>query len=289
VRAVGSAADEQTAVRSCAQQADRTVVIAPECGAVLETRAQWVESAGGRLLSPSPAVIALAADKHRCAEHLRQAGIPTPVGRLVTPGHPLPTHFPYPAVLKPRDGAGSLGVQWIAKAQTAYETGELGPAARLESFCPGIAASVAVLCGPRGCWPLPACRQCLSGDGRFRYLGGETPLATALAGRAQGLALAAIASLPPTIGYLGVDLVLGDNPAGRADVVVEINPRLTTSYVGLRQLLRTNLAGAMLAVAEGQAAELVPERRVVAFGADGSFVVREADKPPPSDKMEVGL
>jgi predicted ATP-grasp superfamily ATP-dependent carboligase len=288
VRAVSSAADERAAVQHCARQAEWTVVIAPEFEAALETRAQWVVAAGGRLLSPSPAVIALAADKHRCAEHLRQCGISTPVGRLITPGHPLPTDFPYPAVLKPRDGAGSLGVQWIADAQASYESGELGRVARLERFCPGRAASVAVLCGPQGCWPLPACRQCLSTDGRFQYLGGETPLAAALSDRAQRLALAAIADLPATCGYLGVDLVLGDDSTGRADVVVEINPRLTTSYVGLRQLLRTNLAGALLAVAKGGAVELAIKPRTVAFGADGSFVIGEADKPPPIAKMEVG-
>jgi predicted ATP-grasp superfamily ATP-dependent carboligase len=49
-----------------------------------------------------------------------------------------------------------------------------------------------------------------------------------------------------------VDLVLGADPAGRDDHVIEVNPRLTTSYLGLRRALEANLAGAMLRLATGQ-------------------------------------
>ncbi|NIV10374.1 MAG: ATP-grasp domain-containing protein, partial [Aliifodinibius sp.] len=41
-------------------------------------------------------------------------------------------------------------------------------------------------------------------------------------------------------GYVGVDMVLtNDEP-----VVVEVNPRLTTSYIGLRKVINFNLAQA---------------------------------------------
>ena len=52
--------------------------------------------------------------------------------------------------------------------------------------------------------------------------------------------------MPGLSGYVGVDVVLGND--GR-DWAIEINPRLTTSYVGLRALAGFNLAEAMLAVA----------------------------------------
>ena len=60
------------------------------------------------------------------------------------------------------------------------------------------------------------------------------PLEPLLAERASQLAAQAVATLPDPFGYIGVDLVLGHDPEGRDDVVIEINPRLTTSYVGLR-------------------------------------------------------
>jgi hypothetical protein len=118
---------------------------------------------------------------------------------------------------------------------------------------------------------LPACRQRLSADGRFQYLGGSAPLEANLAQRAQRLAEAALDCLPVTQGYVGVDLVLGPAEDGRGDVVVEINPRLTTSYVGLRRLLKTNLAAAMIEVAACRRVELCFARQRIAFTAEGQI------------------
>jgi predicted ATP-grasp superfamily ATP-dependent carboligase len=157
----------------------------------------------------------------------------------------------------------------IASCDDDYDPAPLGPEARLERYCPGLAASVAVLCGPAGNLPLPACRQRISNEGRFRYLGGEAPLDPVRFRRAQSLALAAIGCLPPTIGYIGVDLVLGESADGSDDVVIEVNPRLTTSYIGLRRLVQTNLAAAMLAVAEGQVIDLSQARPSVTFDLEG--------------------
>src|SRR5262249_43321963 len=144
---------------------------------------------------------------------------------------------------------------------------------RLERFCPGTPASVAVICGPAGQFTLAPCRQRLSADGRFSYLGGECPLPAELHRRATVLAGQALATLPEPTGYLGVDIVLGNQPDGSSDVVVEINPRLTTSYVGLRAVSATNLAGAMLDAAEGKVPCLSWRKGRVEFDADGT--VRE--------------
>ena len=59
----------------------------------------------------------------------------------------------------------------------------------------GVAASVALLCGPVGVHPLPPCRQHLSDDERFGYLGGSLPLADVLARRATELARRAVAAV----------------------------------------------------------------------------------------------
>jgi predicted ATP-grasp superfamily ATP-dependent carboligase len=91
----------------------------------------------------------------------------------------------------------------------------------------------------------------LSDDGRFKYLTSTLPLAPDLTRRAERLALRAIDSLHEPRGYLGVDLVLGDGAHGADDYVIEINPRLTTSYVILRTATRENLAQAMLTIISG--------------------------------------
>src|SRR5690606_6738890 len=131
---------------------------------------------------------------------------------------------------------GSLGVQLV----TAFdEVEKVSEPSRLELYCPGQAASVAFLCGPAGNVPLRACGQRISGERNFVYEGGLLPLPALLEDRALRLAAAAVNSLGPTCGYVGVDLVLGAEES--ADVVIEINPRLTTSYVGLRAAARSNL------------------------------------------------
>ena len=52
--------------------------------------------------------------------------------------------------------------------------------------------------------------------------------------------------------------------------MIEINPRLTTSYVGLRALLDGNLAAAMMAVADGHQAELCWQSGPIQFEASGA-------------------
>lgn len=81
--------------------------------------------------------------------------------------------------------------------------------------------------------------------------GGELPPSPALKARATNLARRGW-SLPCLLarGFFGLDLILGDDPAGSGDVVIEVNPRLTTSYVGL--LAQGNLAAALLAVVAGE-------------------------------------
>lgn len=268
IHTVGDAAAEKQAIRRLAAEADWTVLIAPEFDGHLLARTRAVEQAGGRLLGSPSQLVALAGDKHATAEYLARHGINVPRGIALAPGAVLPADFPYPAVLKRRDGAGSLGIEWICIATTGRTVGHVP--ARLESYCPGMAASVACLCGPNRTVTLVPSRQHLGGPRDFSYQGGSLPLESSMANRARRLAGRAARSLSGPLGYLGVDLILGDDPAGSRDVVIEINPRLTTSYVGLRALSRVNLAAAMIAVACGREIELCWNSGKVDFTSSGT-------------------
>ncbi len=96
-------------------------------------------------------------------------------------------------------------------------------------------------------------------------------MADELAVRSVEIAARAVASLPRPLGYLGVDLVLGSDPRGAEDTVIEINPRLTTSYVGLRALCQANLAQAMIDVASGREVELCWQARSLQFDSAGNL------------------
>jgi len=240
-------ADEKDAFRALAAVADWSLVIAPEFDGILAERSRWVEEAGGRLLGSSPQAIDAAADKLLLSRLWSSRGIPTPLEGT------------YPVVCKPRFGAGSQATFLIhdeeelarARLQAGVEgwSGEL----MLQRYVPGLAASVAFLSGGGKRQSLPAVEQRLSGDGRFRYRGGRLPLPDHLDRRARRLAEGAVECVEGLHGWFGVDLVLGDAEDGSGDAAIEINPRLTTSYLGLRRLARFNLAEMLLAMIAGSA------------------------------------
>ena len=264
---VQSAAAHWDEIERLASAADATFLVAPEFDGILWKTARRVVACGGRLLTPSPDFIRIAADKHETCRRLAAAAVPVPEGIVLEPEQKLPIDFAYPAVLKPVDGAGSQDTLLVASPHD--EPPPYAWPRRLERFVPGLAASVSLLCGPGNRLPLLPCRQRISDDGRLRFLGGELPLADGLATRATALAERAIAALPLAIGYVGVDLVLGHDPHGGDDVVIEVNPRLTTSYVGLRAAAQSNLAEAMLRIAHGESAAISFDERPLEFDVDG--------------------
>lgn len=261
-----SSHDEELARQAAG--ADATIVIAPEFDGILWKTARRVIAAGGALISPSPEFIRIAADKQRTSDVLHSAGVPVPIGHLLESDAPLPADFPYPAVIKPVDGAGSQDVYFVRSPHDAVPA--YAWRRRIECYMPGLPASVAALSGPAGRVLLQPCKQRISDDGRLIYLGGESPLAAGLAVRARNLADRALAALPPNVGYVGVDLVLGRVPDGSEDAVIEINPRLTTSYVGLRAASQDNLAEAMWQVVRGQIPVIKFSDRAIEFDPAGN-------------------
>lgn len=270
---VSSAADEQEKFFAAASQSDAVLVIAPETNHALLTRTHCIEKAATRNLGASVEFVRLTADKHQTAEVLAQAGVPAPRGLRLEfyDSTQLSTQRPtFPAVLKPLNACGSEGVCLVETPQRLTEIARTAAfPLRLEPFHPGLAVSISVLAGPAGAFFLPPSRQLLSQDGHFAYLGGELPLSPPLAARASALARRAVAALPPARGFFGIDLVLGDDRSGAEDVIIEVNPRLTTSYVGLRALAKGNLAAALLAVLAGDTFQMEFSSNLIQFSADG--------------------
>jgi len=259
----------------CADKtADWSLVIAPESDGILFQTARQMFDRRSQLLGSSLATIQLCTDKLALSHHWREHSIPTPA---TTDREPTRCEV-FPVVWKPQDGAGSTATFKLnsafdiasAKARLAAEN-HTGPMI-LQEFVPGRAASLAFLCGPRGHVPLLPTFQLLSDDGRFKYLGGELPIPPEFAERAVRLGQRAVDCVPGLLGYVGVDLVLGYAADGSKDYAIEINPRLTTSYVGLRELADFNIAEAMLQAAKGELRDPLrwkPGR--VRFGPDGAI------------------
>jgi hypothetical protein len=263
--------------RQLARQSEGTFVIAPEFADILAQRAEWALDEGNALLGSSPEGIRLAADKFRLAQHWQTHGIPTCQTEVYRRGT---CPFPFPVVIKPRHGAGCLSTftalsqaeydRALARAQSEGWSGELivQPCWSLANH---LSASVSFLVGPRGRVPLAAGIQRIEcAQGRFRYRGGRIPLDDRMCQTVTDVATRAIAVVPGLFGYVGVDLLINPSDPG-SEIVVEINPRLTTSYVGLRKLARFNIMQAMLHVIAGNdPGPLDYHQGSVTFSSDGS-------------------
>lgn len=264
---VRDAAETAEQFARLAAAADWTVVIAPEFEGHLKHWCEAVNLGGGRWLGGPMDLVRLAADKHATAQFLESCGVPVPAGVAIGPGDAWPDDIGLPAVLKPRFGAGAIGVRRVEAADllaaieaaqclsdgNTIHTGPLGRPWRLETFWPGLPASVSVLSGPAGAFVLPPTQQVLAGESGMQYQGGRWPLESNLRCRAMQLAARVIECLHAQsigpLGYFGIDLVLGDAADGSRDAVIEVNPRFTTSYVGLRAASQVNLASVMLHLA----------------------------------------
>jgi hypothetical protein len=256
--------------RRLLRRADAALVIAPGEGGCLEGLARVVEAEGRLLLGPGPAAVRLAADKAATARLLRTAGLPAPRSRLLPfagARGALARRDP-PYVLKPRDGCGCAGVvavpdrAAVPAALAAVRRATARGAFLWQEQIDGIDASVAVLAAPPGArrrfLPIGPCHQRIRHGRPFSYHGGEAPMAHARSGEALELAARAVATLDAAAGgtvrgWVGVDLMIG----GDGVRVIEINPRLTTSYLGLRRCVRPALAGLLLGAAAGGA---LPDR-----------------------------
>lgn len=226
--------DEIGALTAVASRAEWSLLVAPETDGILADRVARVRAAGGSVIAPEPAFLALAADKQATVDALAAAGVPVPAGRCLAAGEPAPTGFRIPAVRKARASAGCDAVEIIRSGATCSASTR---ATRLEALVAGTPVGVSILCGGGDPEVLPPLRQRFSPGDRPQYLGSEPLADQSLAERADDLGRRAVKALErasggaEAVGWVGVDMILGDRHDGRDDRVLEVNPRLTTSFI----------------------------------------------------------
>ena len=116
----------------------------------------------------------------------------------------------------------------------------------------------------------PIADQHLVGN-HFQYEGGRIPavIPPQSVAAVEQLVRTTCGTITGLRGYIGIDLLVPDSDP-RSPLIVEINPRLTTSYVGYRQLCRDNIAERLLPGAgRPQPEPLRWKRETVSFHADG--------------------
>jgi predicted ATP-grasp superfamily ATP-dependent carboligase len=226
-------------VRRQADAHDLCWIVAPETGGLLSCLRMLVGSR--RWIGCDGAALRVAGSKLATLEHLDRHGIATPLQFM---GSGSATRW----VVKPDDGAGALQTRVydmlpLAKADLRLRQ-RMNLPATLEPWVDGEPLSLSLLCGPQNTELLAINRQhiAVDADGVLRFHGVQgcavaldDPRAPLLRRLARSVALA----LPGLRGCVGLDLVW--HPA-RGPVLIEVNPRLTTAFVGLSQRLNRSLA-----------------------------------------------
>lgn len=234
---------------SLLKRCDAVLVIAPETDGILSRLTEQAETEGVPLLGSSASAAATAGNKAICSRLFDLANLPTPNTRTASffTAPQVARQMGCPLVIKPLDGMGSEGVYQLDDLSDMPEILRLVRQATsqeqilLQSLASGIPASVSLLAAEGRCLPLSLNLQLIEAGSPFKYLGSQVPFHHPSGDRAMELACAAVGLIPGLNGYVGVDMVLADDLIQ----LIEINPRLTTSYIGLRQVAQANLAQAI--------------------------------------------
>jgi predicted ATP-grasp superfamily ATP-dependent carboligase len=260
--------------------ADAVWLVAPETNRCLERLAAKVERAGTTLLGSGATATRRASDKARLPRLLARLGIPHPKTRVFHPdldGEPVDREVGYPLVVKPARGAGCDGVCLVRNERELGDAVDLARSSEgdgallLQRYVTGTAASVSLLADGQRAVVLTVNSQSVDASTPFSYRGGQTPFDHPLAEKAAANARRTCEALSGLRGFIGVDLVLTDSEA----VVIEVNPRLTTAYLGVRAAIGgnngrgENVAAMALAACAGSLPPPPLTRRSVRFSAAG--------------------
>ena len=237
-----------TALVELARECGAALVVAPEGGGAHRRIVASLADAGVFLVGSLPPAVAVAADKWECYRRFARSGLPTPQTVRVAPAAAAAAadELGYPVVVKPREGGGCAGVGLATDAHRLAEALRQ-PSLRgsaevlLQRYVEGITASVSLLIAHGRSVTLSLNEQRVRAGIPFAYDGGVAAMLHPRRTEVCELAQRAVALVPGLQGYVGVDVVLGRETIW----LIEINPRPTTSYVGLRRVIDFNLAAAI--------------------------------------------
>lgn len=213
------------------------IIIAPEENYTLYKLTIMAEQTSCTLLGCSASAVKLASSKLATSELLSRHSIPCVTTRLIHQGLDQQVNK---WIVKPDDGAGGEGCIFFDSLdklniyidQIPSDTPHI-----IQPYIHGKSGSISLLCLDGECRVIGCNEQLFEFDqGKGKLKGiiingliDHLPEFNVLANNI-------VKTFPGLSGYVGVDLILSENGA----VVLEINPRLTTSYAGLHQSLHQN-------------------------------------------------
>jgi predicted ATP-grasp superfamily ATP-dependent carboligase len=258
VVSVFSSQEAQVNLEKISESADAAYVIAPETDGVLQSLVEIVEQTGAVSLNCPARVIEKVSDKVGFYEFMRKFGLPLPETKMFSVADDLKEikkairgSLNFPLIFKPSNGVSCCGLsvvrneEQVAGAVDKIKRESSNKHFLVQELIKGAAASVSLVSTGNDAVPISLNRQDVTietPEACSGYSGGSVPFANPLRAEAFKVAEKIVKSFPDFRGYLGVDFVLTKDEA----VAIEVNPRLTTSYVGLRRVVNFNPAQAII-------------------------------------------
>ena len=232
---------------------DASLVIAPETGGTLQKLVEIVEKTEKTSLNCTSQAINHVSDKNVLYGQLQKTGISTPQTFVMDVTEPLDfirrtieEGFLYPVVFKPTDGTSCGGVSLVCrpveieKALNKIKIQSSSGKFIVQQYILGESASVSVLCNTKKAQAVSLNRQSVNLNAPSVdscYIGGAVPIDHPLKQEAFVVAEKTVKLFSGLRGYVGVDVILTHDKV----YVLDLNPRLTTSYIGLKEVAERNL------------------------------------------------
>jgi predicted ATP-grasp superfamily ATP-dependent carboligase len=247
--------DAQQAILKLCTDIDAAYVIAPETGGTLHALVEFIEQQGVPLLNSHSKAIQAVSDKANVYKTLKSNKLKTPktvqfnVNQYVKES--IVEKFDFPVVFKPVDGVGCSGLSAVEEAsqiESAVEKiyAELANEVfMVQEYLKGEAVSVSLLCTGAKALPVSLNKQNVTLSTPEKdscYVGGVVPFCHEMEQKTFETAMSVVSCFPGLRGYVGVDLILTDT----GPVIVDVNPRLTTSFIGLNRVAGFNFADAIV-------------------------------------------
>jgi predicted ATP-grasp superfamily ATP-dependent carboligase len=255
---VSSSREAEAAIQKISESADAAYIIAPESNHVLQSLAERMERTGVPSLNCRASAIRKVSDKAILLDRVKKMGLPTPATIMVSAledvseiKHTISGSLEFPLIFKPVDGVGCGGLSVVknenqmASAVDKVNRESSSKYFMVQELIHGIAISVSLISTGHEALPISLNKQDVSlmaPEAVSTYNGGIVPFNSPLGREAFATAEKIVRSFRGLRGYIGVDLVLTE----KGPVVIEVNPRLTTSYVGVRKVVSFNPAQAII-------------------------------------------
>lgn len=242
---------------SVCKEIDQIMIVAPESLGLLYNLTKIAEKNQLIVLGSSSEAIKLISDKWNVKTVTESLGlnvpgvVKIPFKRSLEEIKEILVNIGYPTVLRTPDSVGSDGVSLvnegsdIARILKRLRDNTLFEEFLAHKYIPGIPVSVSLLSNGITSLPLSLNGHAIKFDpvsGVLNHIGGYVPLKYKLSRSIKKDASTLIENMSGLRGYIGVDFVIDENDEA---YILEVNPRLTISYIGLRRIASLNIMEAI--------------------------------------------